>query len=84
MRHILTEDIVWGDRFGTVFMFRNFGRRTQNPSVVKGAGGNKLKVLTLPASDRPSDVEALSEAAVRARFPRVRQEFATAAAGCAA
>lgn len=68
MQHMLVEDIVWGDRFNSTFMFRQFGGDQRPQSVVKGNGGNKLKVLTLAHEARPADAPQLVAAALRANF----------------
>lgn len=68
LQHFLTEDIVWGDRFGSAFMFRNFGDKAEARGATKGVGGNKLKVLTLPEAARPADTAELVEAALKGNF----------------
>lgn len=68
MQHMLIEDIVWGDRFLSTFMFRNFGDKPDAKHSVKGTGGNKLKVLTLAENARPADAPQLVAAALRANF----------------
>ena len=72
VEHKLTEDIVWGDRFQSSFAFRDFGDKAEVRTQVRGKGGNKLKILTLPETDRPADAVELVAAAVRGNF----QEFA--------
>ena len=66
--HALVEDIVWGDRFLSTFLFRDFGGGAEPTRRVKGNGGNKLKVLTQTADARPADAPALVAAALRANF----------------
>lgn len=68
MNHLLIEDIVWGDRFLSSFMFRNYGNRADATNSVKGRGGNKLKVLTQTDASRPADAAQLVAAALRANF----------------
>lgn len=68
LQHFLTEDIVWGDRFGSAFMFRNFGDKAEVRGSTKGVGGNKLKVLTLPEAARPANTAELVEAALKGNF----------------
>lgn len=68
LQHFLTEDIVWGDRFGSAFMFRNFGDKPEVGRSIKGVGGNKLKVLTLPEDARPANTAELVEAALKGNF----------------
>lgn len=68
LQHFLTEDIVWGDRFGSAFMFRNFGDKAEVRGSTKGVGGNKLKVLTLPEASRPANTAELVEAALKGNF----------------
>jgi len=68
VRHDLIEDIVWGDRFLSTFLFRDFGDKPEARLSIKGEGGNKLKVLTLSAQARPADAPQLVAGAVRANF----------------
>lgn len=68
MRHVLLEDIIWGDRFLSTFMFRTFGNNIQAENTLKGHGGNKLKVLTQTASARPANALQLAALALRANF----------------
>jgi len=68
LQHFLTEDIVWGDRFGSAFMFRNFGDKPEARGSIKGVGGNKLKVLTLPEAARPANTAELVAAALKGNF----------------
>src|SRR3569623_2719454 len=68
VRHDLIEDIVWGDRFLSTFLFRDFGDKPEARLSVKGEGGNKLKVLSLSAQARPADAPQLVAGAVRANF----------------
>lgn len=66
--HFLTEDIVWGDRLSSVFMFRNFGDKPEVRGSIKGAGGNKLKVLTMPEEARPANTAELVAEALKGNF----------------
>lgn len=68
MQHGLVEDIVWGDRFISTFMFRDFAEGAQAGRVFKGSGGNKLKVLTQAEASRPADAPQLVADALRANF----------------
>lgn len=66
--HSLIEDIVWGDRFSSGFLFRNFGSSMTVKNVIKGVGGNKLKVFTQSDRLRPADAPQLVTKAVQANF----------------
>lgn len=66
--HSLIEDIVWGDRFSSGFIFRNFGASMTEKNSVKGVGGNKLKVFTQSEQLRPADAPRLVAESVRANF----------------
>jgi hypothetical protein len=66
--HSLIEDVVWGDRFSSGFLFRNFGSSMTAKNVIKGVGGNKLKVFTQSDRLRPADAPQLVTDAVRANF----------------
>lgn len=68
MDHMLIEDVVWGDRFLTIFMFRDFGDSPTAQSIRKNGGGNKLKVLTQTQSERPLDAPSLVAAAIQGNF----------------
>lgn len=68
MQHWLVEDIVWGDRFISIFSFRDFQDRPYIIKTVKGDGGNKLKVFTQTETSRPFDAPQLVAAALRANF----------------
>lgn len=66
--HSLIEDIVWGDRFSSGFLFRNFGTSMTVRNTVKGVGGNKLKVFTQSEQLRPADAPKLVAESVRANL----------------
>lgn len=68
LQHFLAEDIVWGDRFGSAFMFRNFGDKPEVRGSIKGGGGNKLKVLTMTEEARPANTTELVTAALKGNF----------------
>ncbi|HEX4694429.1 hypothetical protein [Sphingomonas sp.] len=68
LQHFLVEDIVWGDRFGSAFMFRNFGDKPEVRGSIKGVGGYKLKVLTMPEAARPANTTELVAAALKGNF----------------
>jgi len=68
VEHYLTEDIVWGDRFGSIFIFRSFGDKAVAQQSQKGTGGNKLKVFTQAESARTADTPQIVAAAVRGNF----------------
>jgi hypothetical protein len=68
VRHLLVEDIVWGDRFLSTFVLREFGGGAEAVRTAKGVGGNKLKVLTQANAVRPGDAPELVAAALRANF----------------
>lgn len=68
LRHDLIEDIVWGDRFGSTFMFRNFGDKQEVRGSIRGAGGSKLKVLTMRVELRPANTAELVAAALKGNF----------------
>lgn len=66
--HSLIEDIVWGDRFSSGFLFRNFGASMTERNTFKGVGGNKLKIFTQSEQLRPADAPRLVAESVRANF----------------
>lgn len=66
--HSLIEDIVWGDRFSSKFLFRNFGPSMTVKNTVKGVGGNKLKIFTLSEQLRRADAPKLVAESIRANF----------------
>lgn len=68
MEHKLIEDIVWGDRFQTAFLFRDFADKAEPTRSFRTTAGNKLKVLTQPKDSRPADAQQLVIAAVQANF----------------
>ena len=68
MEHRLYEDIVWGDRFQTAFLFRDFGSGSAPMRSFRTTSGNKLKILTLPEGARPPDAAQQVAAALRANF----------------
>ncbi len=49
-------------------MFRNFGDKPEVRGLIKGVGGNKLKVLTLPEERRPANTTELVAAALKGNF----------------
>jgi hypothetical protein len=84
LRHDLIEDIVWGDRFGSTFMFRNFGDKPEVRGSIRGAGGSKLKVLTMRVELRPANTAELVAAALKGNFlefaKNVRSQLAASSA----
>lgn len=68
VRHWLIEDIVWGDRFLSTFVFREFDDKLDVQRSQGGNGGNKLKILTLKEGGRPADTPELVAAALRANL----------------
>ena len=68
MEHKLLEDIVWGDRFQTAFLFRRFDDRGEPVLSFRKTGGTKLKILTLSENERPADSPALVRQAIKANF----------------
>lgn len=66
--HSLIEDVVWGDRLSSGFLFRNFGASMTEKNTIKGVGGNKLKIFTQSEQLRPTDAPRLVAESVRANF----------------
>ena len=53
----LIEDIVWGDRFSTVFEFRKYTGMEEWDLRHRGEGANKLKLFPIKADADPEEVK---------------------------
>ena len=64
----LIEDIVWGDRFGTLFDFRHYRDGAEWAFRHRGQGGNKLTAFPVKEEDDPAEVVREVSEAIEANF----------------
>ncbi len=64
----LVEDIVWGDRFGTLFDLRQYREGPEWVFRHRGEGGNKLTVFPVKEDDDPAEVVREVSKAIEANF----------------
>ncbi len=67
-RHVLVEDIVWGDRFTSEFDFRSYSNSPNWDLRYRASGGNKLTVFPVKPEDDLKEVVSEVRTAIAANF----------------